>query len=196
MFTRTQWRVATWNDQDVQLSFVFGGGFGFAEIGLNYSFDNSRYTLYGTGISGSFGVGVDIMGMSIPMDDFGIPEADIRTAGGTLYKNDLLIDGELTIDHFRDTFVLVRGIEADFGTNEGACYYMLQVHSPGALAGSVATGGIRTHRRSGEHFYLQGSYFFLRKIPGFARRGTGRASISHHTCIERLRAALLYRTIL
>ncbi|MEN6320463.1 MAG: hypothetical protein ABFD82_17130 [Syntrophaceae bacterium] len=140
MFTRTQWRVSTWNDLDVQVALGIGVGGGLAEIGLTYTFDNSRYTLYGTGVSAGIGVGIDIMGVGLPLDGF-MDGPDIHTAGGTLYKNDLLINGELTIDHFRDTFVLVRGFEFDFGTEEGACYYMFQVHSTGAVAGSVATGG-------------------------------------------------------
>ena len=159
MFTRTQWRVSTWNDLDVQIALGFGVGFGLAEIGLVYTFDQSRYTLYGTGASASIGVGVDIMGVGLPLDGF-MSGPDIHTAGGTLYKNDLVIGGELTLDHFRDTFVLVRGIEVDMGTNEGASYYMFQVHSTGAAVGGVATGGFGLIGEAVNIFTCRAATFF------------------------------------
>lgn len=105
MFTRTQWRVETWNDLDVQVALGIGLGGGLAEIGLTNYFDQSRYTLYGTGVSAGIGFGIDIMGVGLPLDGF-MDGPDIHTAVGTLYKNDLLIEGELTIDHFRAVFNL------------------------------------------------------------------------------------------
>ena len=131
MFERTRWRITTWNSDTVGLTIAIGLGGGALDIGLRHG--GERHTLHCVGVSGAVGLGLPI---SLPGSALGF-DANIRTQGGTLYKNTLTVPGDLTLDHLRDGFILVIGLELVIA-DEGQAGYFVKFASTLSTLGSFA----------------------------------------------------------
>jgi len=137
MFSRTRWQITRWNSESVSLTIVIGIGGGVADIRLC---DGSRcYTFHCTGITASYGAGVSLPGVSLPGSLAGL-QSETRTQGGTLFKNNLVIGGELTLDDLRDSLILVKGVELSI-VDEGQVGYLVMFTSLGANLSSFLGGG-------------------------------------------------------
>lgn len=137
MYSRTRWRIRTWNSNSVSMTIVIGIGGGVADIGLS---DGSRdYTFHCAGVTASYGAGVSLPGVSLPGGLVGL-QSETRTQGGTLYKNNLVISGELRLDDLRDSLILVRGVELSI-LDEGQVGYLVMFTSLGANLSSFLGGG-------------------------------------------------------
>ncbi len=93
----------------------------------------------GQGCGGSLGIGADFLGVNLGSDAMGF-SADNRTQGGTLYKNDLAVRGPLTLDHLRDSLILVQGLELTI-LDEGQAGYLVLFASTGATLSTFLGGG-------------------------------------------------------
>lgn len=139
MFSRTPWRIDTWNGDSVSATIIIGLGGGTAEIGLENRQADARHTLYCAGVTGSLGVGIDLRGVTPGSGVLGF-RADDRTQGGTLYKNDVVVRGPLTFDHLRDSNILVQGLELAI-CDEGRAGYLVIFASTGATLSTFLGGG-------------------------------------------------------
>jgi hypothetical protein len=139
MFSRTPWRISTWNAETVSAQIVIGLGGGAAQIGLENRSIGARHTLQCAGVTGSIGPGVNLRGVNLGSGATGF-RSDDRTQGGTLYKNDVVVRGELTLDHLRDAIILVQGLELVI-MDEGQAGYLVLFASTGATLSTFLGGG-------------------------------------------------------
>lgn len=139
MFTRTPWRIDTWNTETVSASLGIGLGGGVAEIGLVNRATGEHRTLHCAGVNGSIGLGVDLAGVNPGSGALGF-QPNIRTQAGTLYKNDIVVPGELTFQLLHDSNILVQGIELLI-LDEGQAGYMVVFASTGSTVASLLGGG-------------------------------------------------------
>lgn len=139
MYTRTAWRIETWNSENVGVSITagLGGGFGGLEMGLSDGAES--HALHCVGITGSLGLGLSIRGLSPPNGALGF-QSDVRTRYGTLYKNDLAIPGELTLEHLRTSLIGVQGTELVI-MDEGQAGYLVIFASTAATLSTILGGG-------------------------------------------------------
>jgi hypothetical protein len=129
MFSRTSWRIGTWNSETVSGTLVIGIGGGTVEIGLSHP-SGSR-TIACAGGSVSFGAGLSLWNVGIPGGLMGL-QSQIRTQGGTLYKNNLLVPGELTLELLLSVQVVhVVGVELSI-LDEGQVAYFVTFGGAGA----------------------------------------------------------------
>ena len=137
MFSRTPWRISSWNAETVSATVAVGIGGGTAEIGLTNGAQS--HTLHCAGVAGSLGVGVSLLDVNLGSGAMGF-EAETRTQGGTLYKNDVVVRGELTLDHLRNSVILVQGLELVI-LDKGQAGYMVIFASAGATLSTFLGGG-------------------------------------------------------
>jgi hypothetical protein len=67
---------------------------------------------------------------------------ETRTQGGTLYKNDLVVGGELTFEHLRDSLILVQGGELLIADEGQAGYFVLFASTGATLRTFLGGGGL------------------------------------------------------
>lgn len=144
MFSRTPWRIRTWDSQTVGLTIVFGVGGGVADIGLENNSTGTNHILHCAGASASLGLGESVhlpgsFTVSLPASLAGL-QGESRTQGGTLYKNNLVIRDDLTLDDIRDSLVLVKGVELSI-LDEGQVGYLVMLTSLTANLSTFLAGG-------------------------------------------------------
>jgi len=143
VYTRTGWRIATWDAVTLGGKLIVGVGAGHAQIGLRRG--NERHTLCCAGVSGGLGVGVgdSYRDINIPGGPLGF-NASIRTSGGTLYKNNLVIPGELTLDDLRTSWVVAQGGELTVLDEGQAGYLVMFASNLGSFGPLLGGGGLLT----------------------------------------------------
>jgi hypothetical protein len=139
MYSRTPWRIMTWNSESVGGSIRIGLAAGSLELGLAHG--SESHTLHCVGISGSMGYGVSIRGFSLPNGALGF-QSDIRTQGGTLYKNNLAITGELTLEDLRTSSIGVLGAELNVMDVGEAGYLVIFASNAATLSTILGGGGV------------------------------------------------------
>jgi hypothetical protein len=122
MFTRTSWRINRWNSETVSFTLGVGLGGGTVEIGLVNG--SESHTIAAAGGSVSVGAGLSLWNVGLPGGLMGLASQN-RTQGGTLYKNDALVPGELTLQWLLFSQVVnVHGFELAIA-DEGQSAYMV-----------------------------------------------------------------------
>ena len=138
MFTRTSWRITSWNGNTGSITIVIGLAGGTLEIRLSHG--SQSHNLLCAGIGASLGVGGSIRDVSLPSGLLGF-QTPSRTDWGTLYKNNLAVPGPLTYELLHDSHICVTGVELPL-LDEGVSAYVVLFASGTATAASmVASAG-------------------------------------------------------
>jgi hypothetical protein len=136
MFSETNWRIQSWNGESFSISLGVGLSGGTLELGLSHG--SETHHLQCVGLGGSLGIGGEIGGGTPSASSLGF-ETPSRTQYGTLYKNDLTVEGELTFDLLRTSTITVTGVELPI-LDEGQSAYVVLFASGSATVASILAG--------------------------------------------------------
>lgn len=139
MFTRTDWRISTWDAASVGGTIIIGVSVGAVTVVLRHGRQSHQLTCYGVG--GGLGIGLNsFRNITIPSVGF---DPSVRVEGGTIYKNDLMVSGNLTLDNM-SSWIVAQGAELSVLDEGQAGYLVLFADSLGSFAPLLAGGGLLT----------------------------------------------------